>query len=167
MSKPKMVTFPQGSVILKEGDMYTDMYKIIKGHAELYVGYKTPTESLLGVIGAQTCFGEFGLLLGRPAIYTVIAYDDMLALRITTNDLADFVRDNHKNIIDIMKNMAESMTSMRFQIDLLLKEIEGGKKADEEALKEKMRQARQTMRQYAVYNAHVNKNSNSLGPVNK
>ena len=157
MSKPKMVTFPPDSVILKEGDNYTDMYKIIRGHAELYVGYKTPTESLLGLIGEQSCFGEFGLLLGKPAMYTVVAYDDVLALRITKNDLADFVRDNRKNIIDIMTNMAESMTSMRFQIDLLLKEIEGGKKADEEALKEKMRQARQTMRQYAVYNAHMNK----------
>ena len=157
MSKAKMVTFPRDSVILKEGDNYTDMYKIIKGHAELYVGYKTPIESLLGVIGEQSCFGEFGLLLGRPAIYTVIAYDDVLALRITEDDLEDFILENHKNIIDIMRTMAESMLSMRFQIDLLLKEIEGGKKADEEALKEKIRQARQTMRQYAVYNAHMNK----------
>lgn len=150
MPGSKMVKFPQDSVILREGEVNTEMFKIIKGHAEVYVGYGTEMESLIGIIGEQSCFGEFGLLLKKPEIYTVIAYSDILALRITESDLEDFIRENHKNIIDIMRNMAGSMMTMRFQIDLLIKELSSGKTMKEDEIKDAIRRARQTMRQYAM-----------------
>ena len=151
MSDSKLVRFPADTVILKEGEPSEIMYKIIKGHAEIYVGYGTSTESIIGIIGEQSCFGEFGLLLKKPAIYTVVAYSDVLALKITENDLGDFVRENHKNIIDIMRNMAGSMMTMRLQIDLLLKEIENGSRPKDDELKYKIRDAKRVMRQYAIY----------------
>ena len=129
-----------------------DMFKIIKGHVEIYVGYGTPHESIIGILSEHSCFGEFGLLLKKPAIYTAIAYDDVLLLRIAEDDLEGFINDNHKNIIDIMRTLAENMMTMRFQIDLLLNEIENGKKfeSNDEELKDKIRQARHTMLQYAL-----------------
>lgn len=150
-SEGKLAVFPQEKVILAEGEMNVDMYKIIKGHAEMYVGYGTPMESLIGIIGPQACFGEFGLLLHRPAIYTVIAYSEVIALRITEGDMGDFVQQNHKNIIEIMRNMANSMMTMRCQIDLLLKEVQSGRERTDEEVKEALREARRTMRQYALY----------------
>ncbi len=41
MPVSKMVKFPQDAVILKEGEESREMYKIIKGHAEIYTGYGT------------------------------------------------------------------------------------------------------------------------------
>ena len=152
MPDARMMTFPQNTVILREGELNEDMYKIVKGHAEIYVGYGTEHETLLGVIGDRSCFGEFGLLLKKPAIYTVIAYDDILALKITEGDMGDFIKENHGYIMDIMRNMANSMMTMRFQIDLLTKELEHGRKENDEEMKEKIRQARQIMKQYAVCN---------------
>ncbi len=150
MAEAKIKRFPQESVILKEGELNTDMYKILKGHAELYVGYGTPVESLLGILGPGSCFGEFGLLLKKPSIYTVIAYDDVAALRISEGEMGDFVRENHAYIIEIMRQMAGNMMSMRLQIELLLKELEAGKTPDREDLKERIRQARHTMRAYSL-----------------
>lgn len=144
----KIVKFPQDSVILKEGEVNDDMYKIIKGNAEVYVGYGTEQEVLIGIIGVHSCFGEFGLLLHKPSIYTVIAYSDVYVLRITEGEMGDFVQENHKNIIDIMRNMANTMMTMRFQIDLLIKEIENGNKPDPRSLY----QAKRAMRAYGVYN---------------
>ena len=146
----KFVRYKAGDIILKEGAKSSEMYKIIQGHVELYAGFETTLESILGVLRTGACFGEFGLLLKKPAIYTVIAFDEVTLLKITEADLRDFIRDNHKNIIDIMRNMATSMMNMRFQIDLLLKEIDGGKKPEEDAIQERMHQARQLMRAYAV-----------------
>ena len=146
----KFVRYKAGDIILKEGEQSSEMYKHIQGHVELYAGFETPLESILGVLRTGSCFGEFGLLLKKPAIYTAMAYDEVTLLRITEEDLGDFIHDNHKNIIDIMRNMANSMMSMRFQIDLLLKEIDGGKKPEEDAIQERMHQARQLMRAYAV-----------------
>ena len=152
MASSKMQTFSRESVILREGEVSEVMYKVIKGHVELYVGYGTEKETLLGIIGEQSWFGEFGLLLRKPAIYTVIAYDDILVLKITEDVLGDFIRDNHKSVIDIMRNMANGMLTMRYQIDLLLEELDHGNKVSDEVLKEKMRQTRQVFRQYAVCN---------------
>ncbi len=150
MPVSKMVKFPQDAVILKEGEESREMYKIIKGHAEIYTGYGTSLENLIGIIGEQSCFGEFGILLKKPSIYTVIAYSDILALRITESDLNDFISDNHKNIIDIMRNMAGSLLTMRMQVDLLLKELSSGKVMTDDEIKDAMRNARQAMRQYAI-----------------
>ncbi len=147
MAEGKMVMFPENSMIIREGEINRDMFKMIQGHAEVYVGYGTRQETLIGIIGKQTCFGEFGLLLHKPSIYTIVAYSDVYVLRITEEDLGDFIRENHKNIIDIMRNMADTMMTMRFQIDQLLKEIEAGKKPDESSLMK----ARRAMRAYGMY----------------
>ena len=151
MQEPRIVKFTQDSVIMREGEVNPDMYKIIKGNAELYTGYQTPTESLLGIIGEQACFGEIGLLLEKPSPYTVIAYSDVYAMRITGDEIIDFITMNPRNIIDIMKNMAGSMMSMRLQIELLLKDLQSAKGVENIDLKEKQRDVRRAMREYALY----------------
>lgn len=45
-------------MILREGDLKLDMYKILDGHAEVYMGYGTENETFIGIIGPQSCFGE-------------------------------------------------------------------------------------------------------------
>ena len=150
MSEQKLIRFPQESVIIREGEMNREMYKIIGGHAEMYTGYGTNLVNFLGLLGKQSFFGEFGLLLGKPSIYTVIAYSDLTVLKITEEDLSSFIVENHKNVVDIMRNMAGCMFTMKMQIDLLLKELEKPGKTDDEVLKERIREAKRVMRDYAV-----------------
>ncbi len=153
----KMVKFPADEVIIREGEGSPDMFKIVSGHAEVYVGYGTKNETLIGIIGPQSCFGEFGMLLHAPSIYTIVAFSELLAFRITENDMADFVKENQKNIIDIMRNMANTMMTMRYHIDLLLKEIESGKKPDQETLTK----ARKAMKAYGMYR-NINEAVNAM-----
>ena len=144
----KIIRFPAESIILQEGKVNTDMYKIIQGKVELYTGYGTDHEVLLGIIGEHSCFGEFGLLMEAPSIYTAIAFSDVYLLRVTTGEIGDFVQENHKNIIDIMRNMAHTMMVMQQQIDMLTKDMAEGRKSDEELI----RQSQRNKRGYAVYN---------------
>lgn len=148
LNKARILKFSAESVILKEGEINLDMYKIIKGNAEVYVGYGTKHETLIGIIGPQACFGEFGLLLHKPAIYTIIAYSELLVLRITEGEMGNFVQENHKNIIDIMRNMANIMMTMSLQINMLLKEIEEGKEPDLEEIKA----LQKTIRRSSIFN---------------
>ena len=127
----KLMQVPAGTTILSEGELNLDMYKIVKGNAEVYMEYGTERETLIGIIGPQACFGELGLLIGKPAINTVIAYSDVLLLRITKGEIGDFVQENHKSIIGIMENMAYTMLKMRTQIDMLINDVNEGKKLDE------------------------------------
>lgn len=109
--------------ILKEGVINLDMYKILKGHVEMYTGYGTENEVLLGLLGPGTCFGEFGILTKKPAIYTIIAYSDIKILRVTEELMMDFMKANPENVFQIMKNMANNMMRMQHQIGQLTTEI--------------------------------------------
>ncbi len=143
----KIIQIPEGTKILTEGESNIDMYKIIKGHAEVYMGYETERETLVSIIGPQDCFGQFGMLLERPALYTVIAYSDVVVLRIKKDELDDFIRDNHKTVMDIMKNMAETVVTMRSQVELLLDDIKTTAKLSERTAHE----IRKTIGSSAVY----------------
>ena len=124
MSGSKIVKFPEDTVILREGDVSMDMYKIIKGNAELYVDYCTPSETILGILGPQSCFGEFGLLLHKPAIYTIITFSRVKLLRVTEGTMGDFVKENQDSIVQMMRNMAGMMLNMSHNIQQLSQELE-------------------------------------------
>ncbi len=118
-----IVSFPAESLILKEGEVNLDMYKIIQGRAEMYIGYGTDNELLVGIIGPGACFGEMGLLMEAPAIYTIIAYSDVYAIRVSLDRIGNFIQENHSSILQIMRNMAKTMMVMQHQISYLTKEI--------------------------------------------
>ena len=35
----KMIKYPEETIIIREGELNSDMFKIISGHAEVYVGF--------------------------------------------------------------------------------------------------------------------------------
>ena len=132
VNRNKIFEVPEGTVILKEGEINLDMYKIVSGHVEMYTGYGTENEVLIGLIGSGSCFGEFGILTGAPAIYTIITYSKTRLLRITEGLMGDFIQENHEDILKIMRNMATNMTRMQHQINQLSEEL-AEKNASEEA----------------------------------
>ena len=125
------------------------MYKIINGHAEIYVDYGTKQESLLKILGPQECFGEFGLLIHKPSIYTVVAYSEILLLKISEETFEEFIHNNHRVVADIMRNMANTMLTLRFQIGLLLDELESGRKPNDSTINN----AKNLMRKYSIYSS--------------
>lgn len=134
MEDPKIIKYEAESIVIKEGEICPYMFKIIKGNVEVHVGYGTEQDTIIGIMRTHDCFGEMGLLLHKPSVYTVIAYSEVVLLRITEGEMCDFVQTNHKNIIDIMKNMANTISLMRLQMNLVIKEIESGDKPDEERI---------------------------------
>ncbi|MBR0091809.1 MAG: hypothetical protein IJP92_08930, partial [Lachnospiraceae bacterium] len=70
------------------------------------------------------------------------------AMRITEGEMGDFVQENHHSIIEIMRNMASTMMTLRFQIDLLVKEVQEGHQPDEAMVK----QVRKSIAGYGLFN---------------
>lgn len=123
-NRNKIYEIPPDTMILREGEINLDMYKIVSGHVEMYTGYGTPNEVLIGLLGPGTCFGEFGILTGQPAIYTIITYSKTKILRVTEGLMGDFIQENKDDILQIMRNMATNMTRMQHQINQLSLELE-------------------------------------------
>ena len=123
LNRNKIYDVPEGTIILNEGEVNLDMYKVVSGHVEMYTGYGTENEILIGLLGPGTCFGEFGLLTGRPAIYTIITYSKTKILRVTEALMGDFIKENPESIMQIMKNMANNMMRMQHKINQLSNEL--------------------------------------------
>ena len=145
MENATMLKFHADDMIIKEGGTYEEMYKIISGSVAVYIRYGEKEEHLIGIYSKPKCFGEVHVLSGQPSIYTVVAYDDVLLMRITKDSLEDFIRNNPRNAIDIMQNMVRTNMLMQKNIDLLLDDIyekrEINKKRTED-MKNKIRQYR-------------------------
>ena len=130
--------YEENDIILREGDTDTNLYKVLSGNVEVYSGFGTDRENILGILSEGDYFGEMGLLTGAPAIYTVIAYNNPLVLSVEKDNLLSYVKQNYSDLIAIMENMARSMLNMKKNIDLLtndaaflLKDRKDTKKAQE------------------------------------
>ncbi|MCR4685678.1 MAG: hypothetical protein K5649_09455 [Lachnospiraceae bacterium] len=97
-SKSRLFEVPAGTTILSEGECNLDMYKIVKGEAEMYVGYGTDHETLVG-------------------------------------------------IIDIMRNMAQTILKMNKQISMLTNELNESARLGQQVQDE----MRSTLKEYTMY----------------
>ena len=123
MKSGNMLQFNADAIILKEGETYQEMYKVVHGSVAVYIRYGQKDEHLIGVYSKSKCFGEVNVLSDQPSIYTVVAYDDVLLMCITKDTLEDFIRNNPRNAIDIMQNMVHTNMLMQKNINLLLDDI--------------------------------------------
>lgn len=99
------------------------MYKILSGKAAVYLNYGQSDEYLVGILSQHRCFGEISILCGKPNLYSVVAIEEVLLLRVTEESFPDFVQKNSQNAIDIMRNLANTLATMSFNINLLTEEF--------------------------------------------
>lgn len=139
----KMIRFAEDEVILQQGSTEKVMYKILHGKAVVYLNYGQEDEYIVSILSEQRCFGEFAILCGKPSIYTVVAYSDVLLLRIAEEDFDSFIRNNSSNAIDIMRNLANTIVTMNFNINLILEELSEATKMEPEKFNELAKRVRQ------------------------
>ena len=101
------------------------MYKVIVGKAVMFTGYGTDDEYVIGTLKEGQTFGEYSLLTGKPGVYTVVAFTDVLVLKIEQQDFNKFIEMNASNAIEIMKNMANMINVLKTNIDMLRGESGG------------------------------------------
>ena len=123
-ARAKMRKVEADEVIIREGETSSEMYKIISGSAVCYFKYGTENEYILASLSEGDCFGEYPLITGEPGIYTVVAFGDMLVIKITKEDLVSFIEQNAKNAIDIIGNTARMLNIMAMNFDLMRSEYE-------------------------------------------
>ena len=133
--KWKLKTFQEDEVILREGEVCGEMYKIISGSVAVYNRYGERDEHLIGIYSK-----------GRPGVYTVVAYNEVLVMRITKDALEEFIRTNPRNVVDMMQNMAHTIRVMQRNISFLLDDFSG--KMDDDL--KRSEEIRQKIMQYGM-----------------
>lgn len=123
MDRTNIVTFREDEVIITEGKTNAEMYKIVSGQAAIYFDYGKDTEYLVGVLTDGRCFGEIGLLTGKPSPFSVVAVTDIMLLGIGADDFEGFITEEPKNAADIMKNLAGTVVTMGANVNMLKDEM--------------------------------------------
>ncbi len=80
-------------------------------------------------------------------------------MKFTEKNIGEFIKDNRKNVLDMMTNMANTIMVMRLQMDLMQDELEE-KQSSIKAQKEMEHNrynAKYIMRQYALQQAFQTK----------
>ena len=119
----KFIRAAADSVIVREGDEATDLYKIVSGKAVCYLQYGTDNEYLLGSLKEGASFGEYSILTGKPALYTVVAFTDMLLLRVNKDEFYKFIETNPINAIEIIKAQTQMLERLKFNVYMFNDEL--------------------------------------------
>lgn len=122
-NKSNMINFKENTIIISEGIVSNEMYKIISGKAAMYKNYGKEDEYLIGIISNNSCFGDISMLTQTPNPCTVVTISDTLVMRIKLENFDDFIRTNTKNVIEIMTNMAKQNLMLQKNIEMLFDEI--------------------------------------------
>lgn len=147
-STSRMQKFPEDSIILREGELRDEMYKIVSGKVAVYINYGKENEYLLGILGEQQCFGELGILCRQPSMYTVVAVYDVLAMRISLDEFSGFLKNNNKNAINIIRNLSWCMVNLKGNLDLVLDELANLNETEAQTV----HMIREKMQQYTMQN---------------
>ena len=104
----------KGEVIFKEGDLENCMYKIITGSVGIYANYGKEEEKLLVDLkaGEKSFFGEMGMIDEEPRSATAVAMEDTEIAVITSENFAEFFKENPEHIIYIMQNMSKRIRNL-------------------------------------------------------
>ena len=119
MDTRKVVKYSADEVIIREGELNPEMFKIISGKAVCYFGYGTDDEMPVATLKEGRSFGEYSLLTGKPGAYTVVSFTDLLVLKIGSDDFTKFIEMNASNAVEIMRNMASMIRVLKTNIDML------------------------------------------------
>ena len=122
INQAKMLRFSADEILLREGELNTDMYKIISGRAVCYLNHGQENELVVGGLKEGNTFGEYSLLTGEPEIYSVVAFSEVLLLRISRSEFENFITMNAANSIEIMTNMSKMLKVLKTNIGIISSE---------------------------------------------
>lgn len=84
------------------------------------------------------------MLCERPCMYTVVALEETLVMRVTIDEFDEFINNNNQNDRNVIKNLAREVAVMRCNLDMIMDEYEHNAEAEKmniQQLKDKMSQS--------------------------
>jgi len=96
------LTFKQGEVIVREGEIGGDFFVIINGHAETLITDASGTEMMIELVGPGDFFGELSMLTGEPRSARIRASNTLQVLALHQNEFFEFLTHNPQTCIDVL-----------------------------------------------------------------
>lgn len=103
----------KGDVIFKEGDVSSNLYKLLSGSAGVFADYAGEHEKLLTKLQAGDYFGEMAVIEIRERSATVVAAEDDTRLRVVdVYDLSEYLNSNTDEIAPIARHLSRRLREL-------------------------------------------------------
>ena len=104
-----VVHFPAGQVLFNYGDPGDSLYVIRSGEVEVFFKDDTGERIVLETAKAGEVFGELSLLDGGPRTASVVATQDLEALRVDRSNLDHFLQRHPAATLDLLAAMGRRL----------------------------------------------------------
>jgi len=102
------VSYAAGQILFEQGDAADSAYVILEGAASVLIS--TPSGKLkVADLGKNAIVGEMGIILDAPRSATIIANQDVVALRIKKDVFLDMIREFPQMSIAVMQELARRL----------------------------------------------------------
>lgn len=103
----RQITYSEGDIIFRQGDMATVMYDIISGKVGIFSGYQTEQEEKIAELEAGQVFGEMGMIEIYPRSATAVALEDGVVLaEIGEADLEAYFKGKPDQLLQLMRQLS-------------------------------------------------------------
>jgi CRP-like cAMP-binding protein len=106
-----------GNVIIREGELQTDVFVVISGKLEVRAKQEDGSETLLAHVVPGETLGEISLFNPGPATATVTALEFSQLWRITDTDLISFMEENPGAGNILLRTLATILAQRLRQVD--------------------------------------------------
>lgn len=106
-----------GNVIIREGELQTDLFVVISGKLEVRAKQEDGSETLLAHVVPGETLGEISLFNPGPATATVTALEFSQLWRITDADLISFMEENPGAGNILLRTLATILAQRLRQVD--------------------------------------------------
>ncbi|GAB4434214.1 MAG: hypothetical protein OHK0040_05160 [bacterium] len=96
------VTYSEGEVIVKEGEVSHVLMLIIKGRAKVVKAIDENNYKILSILEAGDIFGEMSFFDNAPHNASVIAHTEISLLALSKKDFETFIEKNPKTAFKIL-----------------------------------------------------------------
>ena len=104
-----VVSFPAGHILFHYGDPGDSLYVIRSGEVEVFFKDDTGARIVLETATAGEVFGELSLLDGGPRTASVMATQDLVALRVNRSNLDHFLQRHPAATLDLLTAMGRRL----------------------------------------------------------
>ena len=100
-------TYNKDEIIFRQGEYASEMFDILSGKVDVYLGYNTEDQTLLTTLEAGQFLGEMGLIEVYPRSATAVAAEDGTQLEVIgEKEFSAYFSAQPERLLQIMRQLA-------------------------------------------------------------
>jgi CRP/FNR family cyclic AMP-dependent transcriptional regulator len=103
------MTFADGAVIFREGEVSDAAYLLITGVVKVVRDYGTSQEKTIAVVGKGEYFGEMGAIDNSPRSATAVAKGEVDCAAVSADEFMDVLVEQPTEAIELLKVLFERL----------------------------------------------------------